>query len=48
MGDSILLSFDLLAVTMTVCRLLSDSLNELTWLEARIGIDRNKKRQNLK
>jgi hypothetical protein len=48
MGDSILFSFDLLAVTITVCKLVSVSLTAFSWLEAIIGVERDKKRKNLK
>jgi hypothetical protein len=48
MGDSILFSFDLLAVTITVCKLLSDNSEGLIWLKARMGVESNKKRKNLK
>jgi hypothetical protein len=48
MGDSILFSFDLLAVTITVCKLVSDSLNDFSWLEAIKGVESDKKRKILK
>jgi hypothetical protein len=48
MGDSILFSFDLLAVTITVCKLLSDICIDFIWLKAISGVESNKKRKNLK